>query len=351
MPPPARRCWSADAGAALVSRLAHQDDDDLHRLRGAEGRPPDARHAASLLASMRAACRPRSSAWRPGGTITVEQGLQSLVARSANDVATAFGERISGSEPAFAQRMTETAKRLGMTRHPVPQRQRPARSRARSPRRATWRSSPWRWCSDFPQYYGYFHTQDFMLGKQQDRARHQVPRSLRALCRRAEDRLHLRLGLQHRGQRGARRAAADRRGASASAAPICATSSWSACSTRPSRSRPPATGPKIWQLRNGEGGARPRCCDQDECGRIRYDMPGDAVWLGTYGDWQHGAQCLRRRPGRARDARRHAARQGIHPARHRPTRRPGRPPSSPISSPRRRRSSAPTTRRGNCSAR
>ena len=85
--------------------------------------------------------RPR----RPARSITVEQGLQALVARSANDVATAFGELISGSEAAFAQRMTETAARLGMTRHPVPQRQRPARSRARSPRRATWRSWRWRW--------------------------------------------------------------------------------------------------------------------------------------------------------------------------------------------------------------
>jgi D-alanyl-D-alanine carboxypeptidase len=23
-----------------------------------------------------------------------------------------------------------------------------------------------------------------------------------------------------------------------------------------------------------------------ECGTIRYDMPGDAVWLGTFGDWR-----------------------------------------------------------------
>jgi D-alanyl-D-alanine carboxypeptidase len=25
---------------------------------------------------------------------------------------------------------------------------------------------------------------------------------------------------------------------------------------------------------------------QGECGMIRYDMPGDAAWLGTYGDWR-----------------------------------------------------------------
>ena len=31
-----------NAGRLLVSRLAHQDDDDLHRLRGTEGGPPHA---------------------------------------------------------------------------------------------------------------------------------------------------------------------------------------------------------------------------------------------------------------------------------------------------------------------
>ena len=58
--------------------------------------------------------RPRT---RHGGrrSITVEQAIQSLVARSANDAAVALGEKVSGSEAAFAQRMTQTAKRLGMT--------------------------------------------------------------------------------------------------------------------------------------------------------------------------------------------------------------------------------------------
>ena len=55
----------------------------------------------------------------PGQTITVEQALQSLVARSANDTAMALGELISGSTPAFALRMTETAARLGMNATPL----------------------------------------------------------------------------------------------------------------------------------------------------------------------------------------------------------------------------------------
>ena len=43
--------------------------------------------------------------------------------------------------------------------------------------------------------------------------------------------------------------------------------------------------PKVWQLRNGGGGPA-TVLSQQECGQIRYDMPGDAAWLGTYGDWR-----------------------------------------------------------------
>ena len=51
-----------------------------------------------------------------GRSITIEQALLALVARSANDVGGGAGERlIGGSEPGFAQRMNDTAKRLGMT--------------------------------------------------------------------------------------------------------------------------------------------------------------------------------------------------------------------------------------------
>ncbi len=43
--------------------------------------------------------------------------------------------------------------------------------------------------------------------------------------------------------------------------------------------------------------ARQRCSGQGECGTIRYDMPGDAAWLGTYGDWaRRGASTTWARP-------------------------------------------------------
>lgn len=53
---------------------------------------------------------------RKGIEITVDQAVRGLILRSANDFAVALAEKISGSEEAFAERMNETAKRLGMTR-------------------------------------------------------------------------------------------------------------------------------------------------------------------------------------------------------------------------------------------
>jgi D-alanyl-D-alanine carboxypeptidase len=43
--------------------------------------------------------------------------------------------------------------------------------------------------------------------------------------------------------------------------------------------------PKVWQMHN-EGRTPTTVLGQGECGMIRYDMPGDAAWLGTYGDWR-----------------------------------------------------------------
>ncbi|AKK19996.1 D-alanyl-D-alanine carboxypeptidase family protein [Candidatus Liberibacter africanus] len=45
---------------------------------------------------------------------TVEQGILALITRSANDVSTAFGEFISGSEQKFAMLMSKKAKKIGM---------------------------------------------------------------------------------------------------------------------------------------------------------------------------------------------------------------------------------------------
>jgi D-alanyl-D-alanine carboxypeptidase len=52
----------------------------------------------------------------PGGSISVEDAVNALIIRSANDVATAVAENLAGSEAAFARQMTERARTLGMSR-------------------------------------------------------------------------------------------------------------------------------------------------------------------------------------------------------------------------------------------
>ena len=49
-----------------------------------------------------------------GSTISVEDAIRALVIRSANDVAVAVGERLGGSETAFATAMTTRARELGL---------------------------------------------------------------------------------------------------------------------------------------------------------------------------------------------------------------------------------------------
>ncbi|WMT90329.1 serine hydrolase [Pelagibacterium sp. H642] len=53
---------------------------------------------------------------RSGSTIKVEDAIKALVTLSANDVARVIGENISGTESKFAERMTQTARALGMSR-------------------------------------------------------------------------------------------------------------------------------------------------------------------------------------------------------------------------------------------
>jgi hypothetical protein len=51
---------------------------------------------------------------RPGATISVRDAFGVIATKSANDIAVALAEHISGSEAEFAARMTQTARRLGM---------------------------------------------------------------------------------------------------------------------------------------------------------------------------------------------------------------------------------------------
>ncbi len=61
-----------------------------------------------------AAAVPTKLYLRPGTTISVENAIKALVTKSANDAARVIAENISGTESEFAERMTRTARALGM---------------------------------------------------------------------------------------------------------------------------------------------------------------------------------------------------------------------------------------------
>jgi D-alanyl-D-alanine carboxypeptidase len=219
----------------------------------------------------------------PGQAVTVEQGLQSLVARSANDMATAFGELISGSSPAFAQRMTETAARLGMSATQF----RNANGLPDQGQITTARDMAilaMALVRQFPEYYGYFHTQEFMLGKTR------IGPGIKFLDLYAPYADGLKTGFicasgfnivgsaVRDGRRLIAVAFGFRRADLRDEFTVRLLDEAYALKTGGNR-------PKIWQLRNGDGGPG-TVFAQNDCGGIRYDMPGDAVWLGTYGDWK-----------------------------------------------------------------
>jgi D-alanyl-D-alanine carboxypeptidase len=116
---------------------------------------------SNLTVSKYASGRPPSKlGLKPGGTIKVKDAILALVTKSANDVATVVAENIGGSEKKFAERMTRTARQLGMSKttfrnpHGLPNsgQRTTARDMARLGIAIQER---------FPQYYGYFKTRSY----------------------------------------------------------------------------------------------------------------------------------------------------------------------------------------------
>ena len=95
-----------------------------------------------------------------GDTIRVETAIQAVVVRSANDAATAIGEKLAGTEWGFAKRMNATARALGMTNTvfqnanglPDPDQHTTARDMA---------ILGVALLRDFPEYYHYFSVENF----------------------------------------------------------------------------------------------------------------------------------------------------------------------------------------------
>ena len=97
---------------------------------------------------------------RPGQRIAVRDLILAIVTHSANDAAVTIAENLAGSESAFAQHMTATARALGMTATtfrnasglPTPPNMSTARDLA-TLARALWR--------DYPTEYHFFATEEF----------------------------------------------------------------------------------------------------------------------------------------------------------------------------------------------
>ncbi|HUR42474.1 MAG TPA: serine hydrolase, partial [Aestuariivirga sp.] len=113
-----------------------------------------------VISARAARMQPSKLGVKAGTSITVELAIKALVVKSANDVAAAVGETLGGTESAFADRMTRTARAIGMTRTvfrnasglPNPAQVTTARDMATLGLRLQ---------RDFPQYYPYFRTMAF----------------------------------------------------------------------------------------------------------------------------------------------------------------------------------------------
>lgn len=111
-----------------------------------------------------AAASPTKLGLRAGSKIRVEDAIKSIVTISANDMARVIAENISGSEEAFARRMTATARAMGMSHTTyynasgLPD----GRQRTTVRDQAILASAVY---EHFPQYYKYFQTKSFAYGR------------------------------------------------------------------------------------------------------------------------------------------------------------------------------------------
>jgi hypothetical protein len=218
-----------------------------------------------------------------GGSITVDTALTALVVRSLNDVAVALGEMVSGSELAFAQRMNDTAKRLGMTAtHYVNAHGLPKPGQVTTARDLAVLAIAI--ARDFPQYYGYFHADRLDIGNRHIEGGVKFVELYSPYAEGLKTGFICASGFNIVGSatRDGRRliavALGFRRADLRDEFIVRLLDEAFSLKTGGNR-------PKVWQLRNGEGGPG-TIFPLNECGGIHYDMPGDAAWLGTFPDWK-----------------------------------------------------------------
>lgn len=116
------------------------------------------------ISAKAAAEPPTKIGLKAGSTIRVEDAILSMITRSANDISTAVGEFLGGSEANFARMMTAKAKQLGMNNtqfrnaHGLPNPQQFTTARDMAILGVALREH-------FPRQYPYFSTRSFTLGK------------------------------------------------------------------------------------------------------------------------------------------------------------------------------------------
>jgi D-alanyl-D-alanine carboxypeptidase len=112
------------------------------------------------VSSEAASMRPTKLRLVPGDSVTVQELILGVVTKSANDAAAVLAEGMAGSEPAFAEYMTQRARQLGMTNTvfrnasglPDPEQRTTARDMAQLGLALY---------HDFPREYRYFSTRQF----------------------------------------------------------------------------------------------------------------------------------------------------------------------------------------------
>ncbi|MEO3999782.1 D-alanyl-D-alanine carboxypeptidase [Mesorhizobium sp. CAU 1732] len=116
------------------------------------------------ISAKAAAEPPTKIGLKAGSSISVDNAIKALVTRSANDIATAVGEMLGGSEQAFARMMTAKARQLGMNStqfrnaHGLPNADQYTTARDMAILGIALREH-------FPKQYSYFSTRSFKFGK------------------------------------------------------------------------------------------------------------------------------------------------------------------------------------------
>jgi D-alanyl-D-alanine carboxypeptidase len=110
------------------------------------------RHAASMI--------PSKLGLKPGSSIRVEDAIYALVTKSANDIAVALAEKISGTESQFSIDMTRKAREIGMEKTTFKNASGLHNSRQVTSARDMATLARYL-VNEYPQYYNYFSTKRF----------------------------------------------------------------------------------------------------------------------------------------------------------------------------------------------